>query len=254
MFTNIIKLAARAHAIKEYPREACGLVVMVGRKASYFPCNNIATKTDSSPTGAHEEFIIDPRSRADAEDLGRIIGVVHSHPDSSATASDADRAECARSGVPWLIFSWPQGEYVEIMPERLSLRGRPFILGSSDCWTLIKDYHAANGVIMRNHEVDYQWWNAEDPNYKRDDFYDSLPPAEGFIEVSEITAGCMITMYIGDTQVANHAGVILPNGEILHHLYNQLSCSTIFGRFYRDRMAKIWRHKDLPNPEDLKPC
>jgi len=51
--------AMEAHAAAQYPKEACGLVLAIGRKQKYHPCRNIATE----PT---EEFRIDPEDYAAA--------------------------------------------------------------------------------------------------------------------------------------------------------------------------------------------
>ena len=72
--------AIQAHAATEYPKECCGLLLALGRKQQYFSCRNIATEPN-------EEFIIDPEDYAAAEDLGEIIGIVHSHPDATSRPS-----------------------------------------------------------------------------------------------------------------------------------------------------------------------
>jgi proteasome lid subunit RPN8/RPN11 len=57
------RAAIEAHAIGEYPREACGLLVRAGRKEIYVPCRNIA----STP---NEHFRLAPEDYAAAEDRG----------------------------------------------------------------------------------------------------------------------------------------------------------------------------------------
>ena len=37
--------AMAAHAATQYPKEACGLLLAIGRKQRYFPCRNTATAT-----------------------------------------------------------------------------------------------------------------------------------------------------------------------------------------------------------------
>lgn len=67
-----IIVAIQAHAAAQYPKECCGLLLAVGRAQKYFACRNIATEPN-------EEFRLDPEDYAAAEDLGDVIGIVHSH-------------------------------------------------------------------------------------------------------------------------------------------------------------------------------
>ena len=64
--------AFRLHVESEYPKEACGFIIGIGKKERYFPATNIAEKPE-------EFFIIDPISYADAEDAGDILAICHSH-------------------------------------------------------------------------------------------------------------------------------------------------------------------------------
>ena len=94
----------RAHAVREFPRECCGLFIVVGGKERYVPCRNIATTPQ-------EHFILSPEDYAEAEDLGAVIAVGHSHPNERARPSPADKVMCETSGLPWFIVhvSVPDG-------------------------------------------------------------------------------------------------------------------------------------------------
>ena len=78
----------------------------VGLAQKYFPCRNIATEPN-------EEFRLDPEDYAAAEDLGEVIGIVHSNPDATSRPSPHDLAMCEATALPWHILSWPEGGFAD---------------------------------------------------------------------------------------------------------------------------------------------
>lgn len=65
-----LKASMSQHFIKEYPREACGIITT---NWEYIPCRNLS----SSPKNS---FVLDPVSLLKYEDT--TWGIVHSHPGS----------------------------------------------------------------------------------------------------------------------------------------------------------------------------
>lgn len=95
--------AAVEHALREYPRESCGLVVQLESGVHYMECRNLADGAD--------HFIMDPLDYILADETGDIVGVVHSHPDATAEPSEFDIAAQKATGVPWHIISVPGGQW-----------------------------------------------------------------------------------------------------------------------------------------------
>lgn len=96
---------AAAHARREAPREACGLVVRVDGVDQYRPCRNLAQ--------SGQDFELCPRDYAAAEDAGELIAVFHSHPLGAAAPSLADINGQRASGLPWIILGADGAWWIE---------------------------------------------------------------------------------------------------------------------------------------------
>ncbi|MCI2243774.1 C40 family peptidase [Xanthomonas sp. PPL568] len=235
--------AIQAHAVAEYPRECCGLIVAAPGGEAYVPCRNAAT----TPS---EHFRLPAEDYAAAEDRGDVLAVVHSHPNASAAPSDADRVMCEASGLPWHIVSVGQvdgdpecGEIHSFAPDGYlaPLLGRQFAHGILDCYTLVRDFYARElGVKLSEYERADNWWDNGGDLYALDRLQ-----AEGFDEIQdEPQRGDMILMQIR-APVPNHAGVYLGDGQMLHHLADRISRRVPYGGYWADRTVRIVRHRKV---------
>jgi proteasome lid subunit RPN8/RPN11 len=236
--------AIRAHAAETYPRECCGLVVVVKGRERYMPCTNAAQGT--------EHFILPAEEYAAAEELGEIIAVVHSHPDAPAKPSQADLVSCESSGLPWhivrvdLVDGAPQaGELVTIEPTgyKAPLVGRQFSHGVLDCYQLIVDWYAQErGVTLPHFSRPDGWWNDG-----KSDLYTEGFPQAGFVKLPEaalLEVGDVILMQIrARNGVPNHAGIYLGDGLMLHHLYGRLSSRDLYGGYWAESTRAILRYQ-----------
>ncbi|WP_447982200.1 C40 family peptidase [Achromobacter kerstersii] len=249
--------AIRAHAVAEYPRECCGLVVMQGRRETYAPCRNLASGTD--------HFVMSPEDYAQAEDSGRITAVVHSHPDAPATPSEADRVACEATGLPWFIVAVAQvegghvvsGDLAGFAPEGYSapLLGRPFAHGVLDCYSLIRDWYARErGITLQDFRRDDGWWESD----KEGDLYMDHYAEAGFRPLAndeQLAMGDVVLMQIRSDR-ANHAGVYIGSAALqedrglhpvpdamLHHLYGRDSERVVYGGYWREATRLVLRYK-----------
>ncbi|WMJ68731.1 C40 family peptidase [Stenotrophomonas sp. 24(2023)] len=236
--------AIQAHALAEYPRECCGLIVAAASGEAYIPCSNTATKPS-------DHFQLPAQDYAAAEDQGEVLAVVHSHPDASAAASDADRVMCEASGLPWHIVSVGQvaGEApacadvqtIEPCGYVAPLEGRQFAHGVLDCYSLVRDFYARElGVQLAQYQRDDGWWDTGQDLYSLERLR-----AEGFELISgQPQRGDMILMQVR-SPVPNHAGVYLGDDLMLHHLYGRLSEKTVYGGMWAERTRYIVRHSEV---------
>lgn len=235
--------AIQAHAIDAYPRECCGLIVATTAGERYIPCRNVA----STPS---EHFRLPAEDYADAEDLGEILALVHSHPNAPATPSDADKVQCEASGLAWHIVSVGQvdgapecGDLQTISPSgyQAPLLGRQFAHGVLDCYTLVQDFYAQElGIALSDYAREDDWWLNGQELYSLDRLR-----SEGFDLVAAAPQrGDLILMQIRST-VPNHAGVYLGDGLMLHHLHGRLSDRVVYGGYWAERTCYIVRHRKM---------
>jgi len=237
-----IRAAILSHARAEYPREACGLLVAhPGGKTAYRPCRNAAEAKST------DHFILHPEDYAAAEDSGKIVGVVHSHPDARPTPSMADRVACEATGMPWHIVSVPGEEWAQIIPEgyQAPLIGRIWCHGVLDCYGIVRDWYKwERGITLPDFAREDNWW------HKGGNLYLENFSKAGFVRVMDgsIQHGDVLLMQVL-ANVTNHAAIYLDGGLILHHLHNRLSSREVFGGYYRKHCTHVLRYSDAPkNP------
>jgi proteasome lid subunit RPN8/RPN11 len=229
--------AIRAHAVADYPREACGLVAVVKGRERYIPCRNMATT-------ASEHFILHPEDYANADEQGELVAVVHSHPDVPARPSEADKVACEASGLSWLIVAVTKdgpGELVEIEPcgYQAPLVGRTFAHGVLDCYTLVRDWYQRElGITLPHFDRPDAWWDKGGDLYMQHFAEAGCEKAEG-----PLRRGDIILMAIR-SRVANHAAIYLGDGLMLHHMYGRLSSRDVYGGMWAEKTMLVVRHKE----------
>lgn len=223
------------HAKDEYPRECCGLLLHTIHGVIYFRCTNVAINPLEDFTISGSDYVL-------ASKKGKIVGVVHSHPNAKAYPSVTDIASCNKSKVPWTIISYPDVEVRTIQPIDQSNRpykGRYFIFGVDDCYSIIQDFYSREyGIELTPYYREYNFWN------KGIDYYTDRFEDEGFISIppSEIEKGDVVLMYL-KSKIPNHGGIYYGNGTILHHIEGRLSAVTKYDKHWKDATAKVLRHR-----------
>ncbi len=216
-----------AHARQCAPAESCGYVVRTAQGERYFPCENLSAE----PT---MYFRISPEDYLNARNRGDIVALVHSHPDGKPCLSSADRTLQIQSGLDWWLVCDNRIHKFRCVPH---LTGRQFEHGVTDCYTLFRDAYHLAGIDMPDFDREDDWWSQGKSLY-----LDHLEAA-GFYRVNPEDAqpGDVLICCFG-SPTPNHAAIYCGNGELLHHIPEQLSKREGYNDKWQRRTHSIWRH------------
>lgn len=251
--------AARAHALKEFPKEACGLVV----NGAYLPCVNQAVEPE-------KDFLISGIVWKQLAEKGlEVEAVIHSHPNGPLFPTDTDMQGQIQTAVPWVILA-TDGERVappivwDAFAAPGPVLGREFVHGIMDCYEMFRDVFRLGREGLEAQGV--MGWPLPPielpPVPRRDGWWESstgpdgetIPPQNLYVDYlsktgfrkiapSEIVAGDCFLMSIR-SKVPNHAGVYLGDNLIMHHLPSRASRREPIGIWLR-AVEGWYRHEKL---------
>ena len=228
------KEEALLHAKKEDPNESVGVLLNIKGKEKYFPCRNLSINSNQC-------FILDPEDYVKADNLGEIIGIVHSHPTTPPEPSEADRVSCEDSNLKWYIVN-PKTEtwgYCEPCGFKPPLRGRQWVWGLQDCYSLVRDwYKEEKNIELRD------WERPITPEeFLLNPMFERCAWRTGFRELrsdEKLINGDLLFMSIGSPGL-NHVAIFL-DGDVLHHLADRLSCKEPYSEWLLKCTGKRLRY------------
>lgn len=124
------------------------------------------------------------------------------------------------------------------------LQGIPFVHGTQDCYGLIRQYFRERHQIqLRDYARPDKWWN-QGLNLYMENFHN-----EGFetidIHPRDMRVSDCWLMAIR-AEMANHAGIYVGNGLMLHHYYGRLSEAELYKGVWRNHTVAVVRQKSVP--------
>ena len=228
------KDAALKHAKEQDPRESVGVLIVIKGKEQYYPCNNLSTYSQQC-------FILDPEDYVKADAIGEITAIVHSHPVTPPSPSQADKVSCEQSGLKWHIVN-PKTEmwgYCEPTGYKPPLIGRQWVWGVTDCWSLVRDYYKEQHNIQL---LDYQRPTTPQ-DFLNNPLFEQYAQRTGFRELNKdekLQKGDVLLMSILHPTL-NHVAIFLGD-EILHHLADRLSTREPYNEWLLKCTGKRYRY------------
>jgi len=211
------------HAKEQDPKESCGLLIDVKGKEKYYPCKNLSSYSQQC-------FIIDPKDYAKAEDSGKVLAVIHSHPVTPPVASQADMISCEESGLIWHIVNPKTEQWGFYKPSgyKPPLIGRHWVWGITDCWSLVRDWYKEKlGITLRD------WERPTTPEeFIENPMFEKCAWRTGFRQLrpeEKLENGDLLFMSIMATGL-NHVAIFL-DGDVLHHLADRISCKEPYNQW-----------------------
>jgi hypothetical protein len=247
MFGPYVDDAIMVHAREAHPKEACGIVLLTVLGNAYVPCENVAEEPERA-------FKIEPEEYARHLVSGKMLAVVHSHTDkpederrrrpglSPDCPTKEDMVGQIALGLPWGVCltngasaqrPWWWGDHLLDVP----LERREFRHGVMDCFALARAYYWQKlKVRMKDFPREDAWWIKEDgkiepednlyATYFRDYGFRRLPDSEVMDGRGLMEHDCFLGEVLSTHGVPNHGGMYLGRGEIIHHIYGQVSRRT----------------------------
>ncbi len=228
------KVDALNHAKKEDPKESVGLLLNIKGKERYYPCNNLALTN-------HQCFILDPEDYVKADSIGSITAIIHSHPITPPTPSQADKVSCEQSNLPWHIVNPKTEKWASLQPTgyKAPLIGRQWVWGVTDCWSLVRDYYKEQKKIEL---LDYERSMLPE-DFLKNPLFEKYAERTGFRELKQnesLEQGDVLLMSILHPTL-NHVAIFLGD-MVLHHLADRLSCREPYSEWLLKCTGKRYRY------------
>ena len=227
------KEAALSHAKVEDPKESVGLLLNVKGKERYYPCNNLSMSS-------YQCFVLDPVDYVQADSIGEITAIIHSHPVTPPTPSQADLVSCEDSNLPGILLTQKQNNGV-MRAKRVqsSFVGKRMGWGVTDCWSLVRDWYREEKQIELK---DYQR-SMTPEEFLKNPLFEDYATQTGFRELEPnepLQEGDVLLMSILHPTL-NHVAIFLGD-MVLHHLADRLSCREPYSPWLLKCTGKRFRY------------
>lgn len=129
------------------------------------------------------------------------------------------------------------------MIEYQHLLRKEFSYKNQNCYHLVRDFYRDNyGIALPNYACPKDFWE------HGINLYVDLAFKNGFSVIdchpSQYQVGDVFMMAI-QAPLVNHVGILVENGQMLHHLVGRMSAVEPYRSLYRNTTMAVMRHKDV---------
>lgn len=222
---------------KENPsEEICGIIYQTDKSVSFKVCQNISSDRTLY-------FEIDPQDYIAVEQLGRPIGIYHSHPETGSEGFSEDDLESAKElCLPYFLWTNKNSKWHSFIPPTYQIpsEGQPFCWGVQDCYETVRTYYRqCKGVYMTDYDRDESFQNADKSAIIQ------FIEAEGFhfvIGNGPIRKDDVLLFQTPGTAYPHHLGVFVGQQKVLHHPLNALSRYDPIDNKWLKRLGGVLRY------------
>ncbi len=137
-----------------------------------------------------------------------------------------------------MVAGLPGGRFINSAVCRIS-PGGALSTGVTDCYTLFRDAYHLAGIEMPDFHRGDDWWR-----HGQNLYLDNME-ATGFLpcptDRGAAWATCCCAVF--GSSVPNHAAIYCGDGELLHHIPEQLSKRERYTDKWQRRTHSLWRHR-----------
>jgi len=246
MLSNSIKETIKKHALKEMPKECCGVLVEGEGEVVAFPCRNVSEKPE-------KHFSILPTDYLKASNEGRVKAIYHSHNSTNDKFSPNDILNSKGHDLPFVLYCSLKDSFSTFDPKKSKtfLYDRIFKIGETDCYTVVKEYYKDLGIELSDKPLSRtdHTWHQQNPRLIQELF--DLNKNNPNLPIMELPASTKLKKH--DVLVfefikgagPNHVAVYLGNDEIMHHPRNKYLCIQPLNKTLIKTISKIYRHEQF---------
>ena len=244
MLSNSTKETIKKHALKETPKECCGVLIEGEGNIVAFPCRNVSEKPE-------KHFSILPTDYLKASNKGRVKGIYHSHNSTNDKFSPNDILNSKGHNLPFVLYCSPKDSFSTFDPKKSKTfwYDKVFKIGETDCYTVVKEYYKDLGIELKGENNLGNDWHRKNPELIQQlfDLNKNNPdlPIMELPPTASLRKHDVIVFQFVKGAGPNHVAIYLGNGEILHHPRNKFLCIQELNKTLSKTIFKIYRHEQF---------